>query len=415
MRILLLFPHFPDPPHGGTALRNYHLAAHLARRHEVTIVTFGDPAQVTASELTARCVRMEVAPPPRRSRLRRVLRLAHPLPDLADRLASPALVAKLAELLRRERIDVLHVGGLEMVPHWRAVASLVRPAGAAVVLDEHNAEYVLQARAFRSALEARRLVGALYSGLQTLKLRRYEALALRAADGVVAVSEADRAALERLAPLPRAAVVPNGVDTEVYRPGVVPTSDEPRIVFTGTMNFRANVEGVEWFCRAVWPLIRARAPGLRFQIVGREPTPTVRALAAQPGVEVIGAVPDDRPWIGGAPVYVVPLLMGGGVRLKILQAMALGVPVVSTTLGYEGIAAVPGEHLLVADDPADFAAAVLRLLDDAALRDRLARSGRELAVTRYDWRHLVPTLETLYERVVAVVAENRDGSPQTAT
>src|SRR5690606_3974622 len=159
------------------------------------------------------------------------------------------------------------------------------------------------ARAFRSALEARRLVGALYSGLQTLKLRRYEALALRAADGVVAVSEADRAALERLAPLPRAAVVPNGVDTEVYRPGVVPTSDEPRIVFTGTMNFRANVEGVEWFCRAVWPLIRARAPGLRFQIVGREPTPTVRALAAQPGVEVIGAVPDDRPWIGGAPVY----------------------------------------------------------------------------------------------------------------
>ena len=405
MRLLLLYPHFPDPPHGGTALRNYHLAVQLARRHEVSIVAFGDPARAAASGLAARCVCSAIVPPPHRSALRRVLRLAHPVPDLADRLASPALTARLAALLARERFDVLHVGGLEMVPHWLGVGT-VSPA---VVLDEHNAEYVLQARAFWAAVAARRPVGALYSGLQALKLRRYEAHALRRADGVVAVSEADRAALARLAPLPQVAVVPNGVDTDAYQPGnVVAPAEPPRLVFTGTMSFRPNVEGVEWFCRTVWPRLREQVPTLRFQIVGRDPTPAVRALAERPGVEVVGAVPDDRPWIGGATVYVVPLRIGGGVRLKILQAMAMGVPVVSTTLGYEGIAATPGEHLLAADTPADFVAAVLRLLTDTALRQQLACQGRALVVARYDWRHLVPRLEELYERAVGGAQGRRD-------
>ncbi|MBI2939766.1 MAG: glycosyltransferase [Chloroflexi bacterium] len=277
----------------------------------------------------------------------------------------------------------------------------VGPRGPAVVLDEHNAEYVLQARAWRIALRSGHLAGAAYSLLQAWKLRRYEAASLRQVDGVVAVSEADRRALAALGPLPPCAVVPNGVDTDRYQPLPSRPAGSPRLVFTGTMSFRPNVDAVEWFVRTVWPALRRAEPNLSVAIVGREPTPAVRALGRIAGVEVVGPVPDDRPPIGSATVYIVPLRIGGGVRLKILQAMAMGVPIVSTTLGYEGIDASSGEHLLAADTPDEFAAAIRRVLHDPALAQSLGASGRALAAAHYDWRQLVPGIEQLYEEAAS--------------
>jgi glycosyltransferase involved in cell wall biosynthesis len=194
------------------------------------------------------------------------------------------------------------------------------------------------------------------------------------------------------------AIVPNGVDTDVFAPGAVAEATQPGcIVFTGTLDYRPNVDAALWFVREVLPLIRAQQPAAHLLLVGRSPSPAVRALHDGAAVRVLPDVPDVRPFIAGAATYVVPMRIGGGVRLKLLEALAMQAAVVSTQMGAEGMPDLRGdEHLLLADTPRAFAAAVLRLLDDAALRQRLGAAGRTLA-QRYDWRAIVPRLEQVYQ------------------
>jgi glycosyltransferase involved in cell wall biosynthesis len=285
-------------------------------------------------------------------------------------------------------------------------AQAKKESAPAIVLDEFNAEYTLQRRAFQADLVSlSRWVGAAYSLLQWWKLRRYEAIICRQAHAVLAVSSEDKQALLALHPALPIVVVPNGVDMEVYQPAQRIEGGEhassavgPTLLFTGTMDFRPNVDAVQWFCREVLPKIWRRAPGARLLIVGRDPTPEVQALA-QEGVVVTGQVEDDRPYFGQASVYVVPMRFGGGVRLKVLQAMASGVPVVSTPMGVQGISAVPGRHFLLATSPEEFAARVVELLEDPLLRARLAQEARLLVEQLYDWRVQAPKLEEVYERL----------------
>jgi glycosyltransferase involved in cell wall biosynthesis len=194
-------------------------------------------------------------------------------------------------------------------------------------------------------------------------------------------------------------VVTNGVDTEELRP-LAPAS-EPYLIFTGTMDFRPNVDAARWFCRNVLPLVRQQTPDTHFYIVGQRPTTEVAALGQQPGVTVTGAVPDVLPYWNRAALCLVPMRMGGGVRLKVLEAMALGRPVVSTAIGCEGIDIIPGHHCAIADDPREFARQIVELLSDRARCQAMAARARELVVERYDWRHLVPRLERFYHELTA--------------
>jgi glycosyltransferase involved in cell wall biosynthesis len=221
---------------------------------------------------------------------------------------------------------------------------------------------------------------------------------------VAAVSEEDRRTLLRLQPAALIGVVPNGVDTAHFsraalageRAGPLSLAAST-LVFSGTLDFRPNVDAVLWFAREVLPRVRARRPEARLLVVGKRPAPALRALAEQGALTLTGEVPDARPYIAGAAVYVVPMRIGGGVRLKLLEALALETPVVSTGMGAEGVAGLRGdEHCLLADDPAGFAVAVLRLLDEPTLARRLGAAGRELARARYDWTAIVPRLEALY-------------------
>ncbi|HEV8637695.1 MAG TPA: glycosyltransferase [Chloroflexota bacterium] len=398
MRLLFLTPQLPYPADKGTRIRNLGLIRELARRHEVAVLSFGEPAdRAAAAGLSGICRVLDVLPPPTRPRWRRALAsLADPRPDLARRLES-AIFGRALRGALAERWDVLQVEGLEMAPHWLALRreGPVPPT----VFDAHNAEWVLQARMGATDLTNRRLVGGLYSALQAVKLRRYEGAAVSRADAVAAVSDADAAALDRVGRPRRLAVVPNGVDTAglARRSG---DGDDRTVLFTGTMDYRPNVDAVVWFVGEAWPLVRAGVPDARLRIVGRAPTPTVRALARSPGVEVTGGVADVAPFFGEAAVYVAPLRIGGGSRLKLLEACAHGVPIVSTSLGAEGIDLAPGRDALVADDPASFAGAVVRLLRDRPERRALADAGRALVESCYDWRVLVPRLEALYDELV---------------
>lgn len=404
MKILFLTPQMPYPPRQGAAIRNWHLLTHLAAHHEVSLLTFGSHMDVPAP-LAASCRLIEVVPlPHRRMRDRLQTLFATRLPDLAQRLWSPTFSARLQALLQQEPFDWVLVEGLEMAPYARAgAANGSRRDRPRWLLDAHNAEYVLQQRAFQTDLRhPLAWVGAAYSLVQYNRLRRYELAAARAADAVVTVSEADRQAVLALDPRLNVTVVPNGVDLYEWRIGSAGldadaarlTAVGPLVVFDGSMDFRPNVDAVYWFVHEVWPAVRHKAPLAQFAIVGRNPTRRVRALQNERGVVVTGTVPDTRPWVATAAVYVVPMRIGGGVRLKVLQALAMERAIVSTTLGCEGVAVADGVNVQLADDPATFAQAVVDLLQNEEQRRTLGRAARKLAAD-YAWEQITPHLEAL--------------------
>jgi glycosyltransferase involved in cell wall biosynthesis len=290
-------------------------------------------------------------------------------------------------------------------------------------LDQFNAEYLLQKRAALTSLRAGLqlptrardlksnavgLVGGAYSLAQWRKLKRYEALVMRRCDAVVAVAEADRTTLLGLAPEATIGVVPNGVDTAYFSSAAMANDhvgalnfSAPTLVFSGTLDFRPNVDAVTWFVREVLPRMRARRPDARLLVVGKRPAPALQRLADEGALLLTGELSDVRPYLAGAAVYVVPMRIGGGVRLKLLEALALELPVVSTSMGAEGLSGLhAGTHCLLADDAPGFAEATLRLLDDAALGRRLGAGGRMLACQSYDWTVIVPQLEALYGEIV---------------
>jgi sugar transferase (PEP-CTERM/EpsH1 system associated) len=404
-KILVLTPQFPFPPHQGTTLRNYNLMAGLARRHEVHLLSFGDPEECQGTPVDGLCQSVQVFPAPKRSVGQRLKGLAlSRLPDMAQRLPSPVFRDALAKTLERLDPDVVEVEAIELAQYLFQVADMrgdrTRPL---LVYDDHNAEYVLQQRAFETDFrQPRRWIAAAYSYVQWRRLRAYECRACLAADRVAAVSDTDATALQRLVPGLEVAVIPNGVDMDYYTAPVPPLAAQEGpgdldLVFTAKMDFRPNVDAVLWFSQNVLPLIRRQSPGTRFWAVGKSPHARLAPLADDPGVVLTGWVEDVRPYITGAGLYVIPLRIGGGTRLKVLEAMAMGKAIVSTALGCEGFDLVPGQELVMADDPAEFAAAVMDLLHDAEHRERLGRAARRFAGSRYDWRMIVPRLEKVYE------------------
>lgn len=340
--------------------------------------------------------------------------LASPLPDMALRNHSARFAAALRGLLAHEHFDLVQAESIEMAPYLDVVRQTSGAQRPALVLDQFNAEFVLQKRAALTSLQAlrrgaftpRHAAGAAYSLVQWNKLARYERQAMRGCDLVLAVSADDQQTLRRLEQHATIGVVPNGVDSAVFsqsalareRRSALAFAGSP-IVFTGTLDFRPNIDAALWFGQEVLPRIRVHRPDARFVVVGKRPAAILGTLPAE-AVTIVGEVPDARPFIAGACVYVVPMRIGGGVRLKLLEALALEAPVVSTSMGAEGVDGLRNdEHCLIADDPAAFAAAVLHLLDDQAHAARLGAAGRTLVSARYDWQAIIPQLEALYQQL----------------
>ena len=403
-RILFLTPQLPYPPQQGTAIRNYNLIAQVAKRHEVHLLSFVTQKEA-ASELGPLrdwCHSVHTVVAPQRGQWSRLWTvLTSPHPDLHHRLFSSAFYDALAAVLDEGPPQVVQVEGLEMAQYGLYVDRIRSDSTPLWVFDAHNAEYVLQRRIFETDVRRpRRWPGALYSFVQWHKLRSYEATVCRRADRVIACSSADASALGRLVPGLEAMVVPNGVDIAHYQPDGVATAPlgDQVLVFTGKMDFRPNVDAVLWFCSQVWPLVRQAAPDAQFYIVGRDPHPRLAPLSNMPGVTITGFVDDIRPYIAAASVYVVPLLTGGGTRLKVLEAMAMGKALVSTTLGCEGIDARSGRDLVLADAADEFASQVVALLRDAVRREALGHTAHAFVQRHFDWPIVTAPLEQLYER-----------------
>jgi glycosyltransferase involved in cell wall biosynthesis len=431
MRILILTPQLPYPPWQGTIIRNFNLIAHLAARHEVHLLTFvrhkGQLAE--AAPLCQHCASIHTVVAPRRQMSARLHdQLLTPHPDMALRLRSLDFQRALGEIVSRHAFDVIQVEGIELAqyalwlrghpsPGLPPLPSPLPPGRPPLlVFDDHNAEYVLQQRAFETDLRRPdRWIGAAYSFVQWLRLRRYEARVCAAADRVVAVSSTDRNALRALVPGLDVTVVPNGVDMAYYTgyqpdpaalpglgdhaPSALRQSSGPKadLVYVGKMDFRPNVDAMLWFANDILPRIHQEAPEARLYVVGLTPHRRLQRLARRRGIVITGGVPDVRNYVAPATIVVVPLRMGGGTRLKMLEAMAMGKAIVSTGVGAEGLDATPGRELIVANAPAKFAHAVVALLRDPARRAVLGQTAREFVAARFDWGAIVPRLETVYD------------------
>jgi len=401
-RILFLTPQVPYPPEQGTAIRNYNLIVQVATRHDVALLSFADERNgaTDAGPLQDLCAPLRIVPVPTRSmqdRLRTLLMTR--APDMAFRLFSQEYAAALQDLLARESFDIIQIEGIELARYGLMVRQWLKERAPAIVFDDHNAEYLLQRRSFETDLRhPKRWAAALYSLMQWRRLARFERTVCRLSDAVVAVSDADAQALRQLVARLTPLVVPNGVDIARYTPDL-PDSlplQHPAIVFTGKMDFRPNVDAMLWFHHHVWPLVRNDVPDAHLWVVGKSPHRHLYPLRDDPSVTVTGYVPDILPYFGGADVYVVPLRIGGGTRLKVLEAMSAGLPLVSTTLGVEGLGLLSGEHALLADAPSAFADAVISLLQDRNKCDTLGKAARGFVLDRYDWHRIAPRLEPLY-------------------
>jgi len=400
-RIVFVTPQYPYPPEQGTALRNLGLVRGMARAHDVTLLTFGRGAQQPDDPLVRLCRRIETVPVPDRStrdRLRTLVTTADA--DMAHRLLCDGASAALRDILSREQVDVVQVEGIELAPYALQVAAERSSAGPRLVFDDHNVEYLLQRRAgITDWRRPGRWPAALYSHVQWRRLAALEARLCRVADAVLVVSEEDGVALQSIVPELNPIVIPNGLDANDYvRPnGPAPlTLLHPAVLFTGKMDYRPNVDATLWFYWRVWPQVQRVVPGAHFYVVGQNPDPSLRALHADPTVTVTGYVKDVLPYFHSAEVYVAPFRMGSGTRLKILQALAAALPLVTTTLGAEGIAVVDGVHARVVDDASRFAQAVATVIRDADQARTLGANGRELVASQYDWSAIVPQLEAVY-------------------
>ncbi len=280
--------------------------------------------------------------------------------------------------VREWRPDVVVVGH-DMAASWAEAVPATIPA----VLTLHNLTWHWYlSRARRSRWPVTPLLRAEAARYRRFVLRRFPRFS-----AAVAVSTIEAEEVRGATTLP-VHVIPTGVDTQKIRPGPEPEGP-PRLLFAGTLGYPPNSEGVTWFVERVWPEVRRTLPDARLDIAGRNPPPQVVALGDRDGITVIGAVPEMEPYFARAHAVIVPILTGAGMRVKIVDAMANGRAIVSTSLGWEGLPHVePDRQLLVADEPADFAVAALRLLRDPELRSRLAADGRATAERHYDWRGL---------------------------
>jgi polysaccharide biosynthesis protein PslH len=404
MKVLWLSAGLLLPLDKGGKLRTWHLLKHLARRHQVTYLSFADPAQPQADidgmrEVCDRLVtvpRQEVSKGSVRFYADTARYLVNPVPYAVAKYRSVAYAQDLAALLWKERFDLL------LCDFLPPIVNLPRQVPCPTVLFTHNVEAEIWRRHVETATHP--LKRALLR-TQWRRMLRFEGDALDRFDLVLTVSGADRQTFERLYPATdrKYHVVPTGVDTEYFSPdfarvsaGPAPVAEAPKVphlVFTGSMDWLPNEDGMLFFCREIFPRIRHAEPDATLSIVGRAPTPAVRRLAEEPGIEVTGRVDDVRPHVARGSVYIVPLRIGGGTRLKIFEAMAMGKAVVSTTIGAEGLPVTPGRDIAIADDPPAFADAVVRLLRDDAERRRLESAARALVVERYDWSAVAGELE----------------------
>jgi glycosyltransferase involved in cell wall biosynthesis len=404
MRVLFLTQILPYPLDAGPKLRAYYVLRHLAQKHSVTLVSFSRKEDTSESiQHLQQFYERVVTVPMQRSRAQDGMALARSLINnrsfIITRDERRAMNVALKELLGESTFDAIHSDQLWMAQYALAAKRYAVWSGSSrLILDQHNTVYMIP---HRMQANTHNLI--LKAGLwrEASLMRRYEAQTCREFDQIVCVTDEDRGLLEELmsnAPtrsgsqIPPVTTIPICIDPGGIRP-VHPLSRSPEILFIGGMNWPPNLEGVSWFIQSVFPELLAKIPDARFHLIGKEPPAALRHAS---GVIAPGYVGDVEPYWRRSRVFVAPLLAGGGMRVKILDAWAHGLPVVSTSIGAEGLTYRNGENIFIADTPEEVAGSLIKLLTGAGLAEQVGANARRWVEDRYDWRKEYSRWDSVY-------------------
>ena len=393
MRILMISAAPPRPATNGASRRIAAIADYLATRHDVTVLAnHCDAGCNVMGERADHAYHECYLPMPRRSKFGTFARACiSPHSFVQLRYRNEPLCRKVTQMLQRSEFDCVWVNMLCMAPCLNSFLSDPESRShrsVLLVLDQHNVDDLYYRSFLKCDLAISRKAFAL---LEMAKAYRIQRKWYPIFDLVLCVSEEDLSrTCDFIKPLDHAMLAPNGVDVDYFKPqfGAPAGSSDPLIVFGASMDATMNQDGIHWFHQRVWPRIRAHTAGARLWVVGRNPPQEIVRLSRYPGVQVTGTVPDVRSYYSAATVFIVPLRTGGGTKIKTLEAMAMGLPVVSTSVGAQGLNATAGEHLLIADDPDEFATRVTRLIDDPEMRGTLGEAARRFAVQHYSWTNI---------------------------
>ena len=380
MKIAMLTPYLPYPPDTGGKIRSYYLLKALSSKHEVDLISVYYEREPEGVEQVRRiCSSVSLfrlsRPWTRSDRLKRIMA---PMPLSVDHFYMPEAAIEVNKVLERGNYNLIYVDELCMTSYTTGIDDIPQILGRQKIDYVHYQE-VAAARGWGRQK--------LLDLLECHKLKHYERKTLNENyyARCIVCSERDKETLLVLNPTLRIVVIPNGADTAYFRPQPPPADNAPTLIFTGTMFYYPNIDAVLYFFDRIYPHIVAGVPDVRVLIVGHNPAPEIKGLERFSNVRVTGYVPDIRPYIAQSTAMIVPLRLGGGTRLKILEAMAMERPVISTSIGAEGLAVQAGEGIMIADDPLNFASKTVELLQSPELRHRIVARARRLVENSYSW------------------------------
>jgi glycosyltransferase involved in cell wall biosynthesis len=391
MKVLVISPFLPYPEKSGSRIRTMTLVRSLAG-HDVFLVAFKENDEAVPEDvLNGLCRKYYVFPRPSITAFQSAANYLSLKPLMARRFELKEARKTVRRIAGNEGIDCIVCEAVLVADYARSFREVYR------VINVHNLEFM---RARGRIRMARSPLKRLYFGVIAERMRRYERRALTDFDLGLVCSEADRISYRELVPGKRLVLFPNSVDTEAFRPEETERL-EGKIIFTGTLWYEPNTDAARWLARDIFPLIRQDFPDMKLLIVGDHPPNVVRSLSLQPGISVTGAVEDIRPYLRQALIFAAPIRTGSGTRQKILDAMAVGLPVISTSVGCEGLEVEEGENVCLAETPEEFREKAARLIRDTEFRSRIARGGRRLVEEKYSRRAAIEKLAALWREVEA--------------
>jgi len=398
MKILVVYSQIPYPLTNGSSLRLYNIFKNLVKRHKVSLLFFlksrEELRHLPCLEGIFTSIHFVKLEEKKRFCLRTLRNIISWNPGLM-RIKYPRIYRefknRILEIISLENIDVIHCHNLEMAEFVYDIPHPVK------ILDLVDCITLHLKREIR--FDNKRILSQKMCQLvRYYKMRRYEAHTMQYFNACTTVGEKDFTVLKSLSPDANISVIPNGVDIAYFCPQPEVPEDFPSLVFSGVMDYPPNVDAVISFYARIFPIIRAKMPNTHLFIVGSSPNAQIERLSADENVTVTGYVDDIRPWIARGSVIICPMRMGAGMKNKILEAMALGKPVVSTRMGAEALNVVHGTNIMIADSPEEFAASILELISNQSLRSNIAGKGKELVETQYAWDYCATRYEFLYEQ-----------------
>jgi polysaccharide biosynthesis protein PslH len=398
MNILWISHILPYPPKGGSLQRSFHLLKEMAKRHRIFLVAFSPKALLPVPDQVARsveklkehCQEVKVLDVPcEKSKFAwgwlLFKNIFSSLPYSTKRLESKEMEESVKDVLTRQKIDLVYFDTIDLAQYAGFTGKL------RAVMNHQNVESLLLRR---RAERMRNPLKKIYMKIQSNKLREYERSQAEKFDLNLAVSEPDKTEFLRIFPHARVEVIPNGVDTDYFMPQNIQIKKN-NLIFIGGMTWYPNRDGLLYFIQSIWPLIKEEIPEASLTLIGRKPLQKLIESSREKDLEVPGFVEDVRPYLHRANVMVVPIRVGGGTRLKILDAFACGKAVVSTSIGCEGLEVTPDNNILIGDSPEEFAGQVIKILRDDKLMTSLGSEARKLVEEKYRWETIGEYLNSI--------------------